>query len=133
MLTGLAVMPRVWRRYRELRSELYRKPVSWQGMGVAVRPWPESPGKLLTVLERLGTRRVFLRLHPWQADHAAEQELARELARRGYELTFGLPQNRALVRDRARWRAAITELAGLVPCAEEGIRQISRPASPRAS
>ena len=55
-------------------------------------------------------RRVLLRLHPWQDDHRAEEELARELRRRGYELAFALPQNRDLVRDLGRWRAAVEEL-----------------------
>jgi hypothetical protein len=54
---------------------------------------------------------VLLRLHPWEEDHTAEEELARELAARGHELTFALPQNRELVKDPARWRGAIEEIA----------------------
>ena len=56
-------------------------------------------------------RHVLLRLHPWEEDHAAEEELARALHARGLELTFALPQNRELVRDPARWRAALEAIA----------------------
>jgi hypothetical protein len=52
-------------------------------------------------------------LHPWQSQHNDELALARELHRRGFELAFSLPQNRELVRDRGRWRAAITEISEL--------------------
>ena len=53
----------------------------------------------------------MIRLHPWQESHDDEWELARALAARGVELAFALPQNRELVRDPARWEAAIAELA----------------------
>lgn len=108
-------LPRIWRRYRQLQRELAspdRPPVPWQGAGVAVRPWPERPEAVPALLAELGVGPVLLRLHPWESDHAAEEELARELHARGHELTFALPQDRALVRDPARWRAAVEELAG---------------------
>jgi len=44
-------------------------------------------------------------------DHDDEERLAEALAGVGCELAFAIPQNRDLVRDRARWRAAIEELA----------------------
>ena len=58
-------------------------------------------------------RHALLRLHPWQDDHAAEEELARALRalERPPDLAFSLPQNRELVRDPQRWRAAVAELA----------------------
>lgn len=111
-------LPRIWRRYRQLRKGLHRDlashPVPWQGAGVCVRPWPEAPGALLELVEELGARHVLLRLHPWDKDEAnrtAEEELARELHRRGYELTYSLPQNRDLVKDPRRWRLALEEIA----------------------
>lgn len=107
---GIMALPRAWRRYRQLREHLYAEPHGWQGMGVAVRPWPENPAAVLRSLEKLGTRRVLLRLHPWQRDHDLEEELAGELARRGFELAFTLPQSRELVKDRARWQEAVVEL-----------------------
>lgn len=113
-LTG--ALPRIRRRYRELQAELYRQPVPVDGLGVAVRPAadPRQDGKLLAAVADLGVRRWLLRLHPWQEDHDREEALARELAGRGYELTFALPQNRDLVRDHLaggdRWSAAVTEL-----------------------
>jgi Lipopolysaccharide kinase (Kdo/WaaP) family len=105
--TVARALPRVWRRYRELPRELYGGPMPWGGAGVCLRPWPEAPEALLALVEQLGTRHLLLRLHPWQEDHRAEEELAAELSRRGYDLTFALPQNRDLVRDPARWRASL--------------------------
>jgi hypothetical protein len=104
-------LPRILSRYRELRRELHRQPVPFAGCGVAVRPWPEDPGALLGLIDELGARHILLRLHPWEDDHADEEELARELHGRGLELTFALPQNRDLVRDPRRWRKAIEEIA----------------------
>lgn len=113
--------PRVRRRYRELKRSLYTDPGPFAGAGVAVRPWPEGTTdpeahpELLAAVEGLGIRSVLLRLHPWSSDHAAEEALARELAVRGHELIFTLPQNRELVRDLvqggSRWRQAVAELA----------------------
>ncbi|HEX2223425.1 MAG TPA: lipopolysaccharide kinase InaA family protein [Thermoanaerobaculia bacterium] len=108
-------LPRIWRRYRRLQRELRpesRRPVDWQGAGVCVRPWPEAPEALLELVEDLGARHVLLRLHPWDdgADRDAEEELARELHARGYELTFALPQNRELVKDPVRWRRALEDI-----------------------
>jgi hypothetical protein len=111
LTTAAAAAPRILRRYRELRRELYGSPVAWQGAGVCLRPWPEAPAALLGLVEELGTRHLLLRLHPWEERQTAEEELARELHLRGYELTFALPQNRDLVRDPARWRAAVERIA----------------------
>jgi len=123
------VLPRVRSRTKQLKRDLYREPVPFTGAGVAVRPWPEGTAdrtagrtagaqphpELLAAVTDLGVRPVLLRLHPWQEDHAAEEALARELAARGHELVFTLPQNRELVRDLAqggsRWREAVAELA----------------------
>jgi tRNA A-37 threonylcarbamoyl transferase component Bud32 len=107
-----AALPRIRARYRELKRELHRQPVAFQGCGVAVRPWPEDPGALLGLVDELGAKHVLVRLHPWEDDHTAEEELARELHSRGLELTFALPQNRDLVRDPRRWRHAIEEIGG---------------------
>jgi tRNA A-37 threonylcarbamoyl transferase component Bud32 len=106
-----AAVPRIWRRYRALRRELHRAPVDFGGMGVCVRPWPEAPEVLPALVAELGTRHVLLRLHPWEEDHAAEEELARRLHECGCELTFALPQSRELVRDPGRWRRALAEIA----------------------
>ncbi|HEX6901807.1 MAG TPA: lipopolysaccharide kinase InaA family protein, partial [Thermoanaerobaculia bacterium] len=106
-----AALPRIRSRYRELK--LRREPVTFQGFGVALRPWPEDPAALLGLVDDLGARHVLLRLHPWEEDHDAhdaEEELARELHGRGLELTFALPQNRELVKDPARWRRALEEI-----------------------
>ncbi len=108
---ALAAAPRIRATYRRLAAERNREPFAWPGCGVALRPHPERPAELLAAFDELGVRSALLRLHPWQEEHGAELELARELAGRGVELAFALPQNRELVRDRARWRAAVETLA----------------------
>jgi len=117
----LRALPRIRRRYRELKRTLYAEPVPFAGAGVAVRPWPEGGNgsephpELLAAIEDSGVRHVLLRLHPWQAEHTAEKALAKALADRGFELTFTLPQNRELVGDLcrggSRWREAVAALA----------------------
>ncbi len=102
--------PRIWSRFRQLQRELHRQPVRFDGIGVCLRPWPEDPRAHLAAVEELGVRNVLLRLHPWAADHDAEESLARELQSRGFDLGFALPQVRDLVIDPGRWRAAIEEL-----------------------
>jgi len=105
-----ASAPRIWSRYRALQRELHTKPIAIDGIGLCVRPWPDDPKEHLGAVEALGVKKILLRLHPWETDHDAEEELARELHRRGHELVFALPQNRDLVTDLDRWRAAVEEL-----------------------
>ncbi|HEX3555761.1 MAG TPA: lipopolysaccharide kinase InaA family protein [Thermoanaerobaculia bacterium] len=105
-----AALPRIWRRYRQLQGHLQGAPVDFGGIGVCVRPWPEAPEAPVALVAELGVRHVLLRLHPWEDDHDAEEELARTLHARGCELTFALPQNRELVRDPARWRGALESI-----------------------
>ena len=107
----IAAAPRVYRRYRHLKKELYRRPVPWQGVGVCIRPFPEAPDALRRAVDDLGVRNILLRLHPWQESHEAEEELARDLHRDGYDLAFALPQDRDLVRDPRLWRRRIEDLA----------------------
>jgi tRNA A-37 threonylcarbamoyl transferase component Bud32 len=109
-------LPRIWSRYRQLQRQLAagERSVPWQGAGVAVRPWPERPEAVLDLVAELGVGPVLLRLHPWDDDpqnRQNEEDLARELHARGHELTFALPQNRELVKDPARWRAALEEIS----------------------
>lgn len=108
---AVRALPRFYLRYRKLKRQLYTEPVAWGGVGVAIRPWPSKPQELVAALEELGVRHVLLRLHPWQEEHSEEETTARELHRRGFELAFSLPQNRELVRDVARWRGSIEEIA----------------------
>jgi hypothetical protein len=109
--TVAAAAPGVWRRYRALKSELYRNPHVFSGIGLALRPWPEDPEAHLAAVAELGVQSVLLRLHPWDDDHRAEESLAAGLAGRGLDVAFAIPQNRDLVRDRERWRAAVEEIA----------------------
>ena len=103
--------PRILRRYRRLQRTFLDQSVAWPGAGVCVRPHPDDPDELLRAIDELGVRQVLLRLHPWQEEHGLEEELARELAGRGLELAYSLPQNRDLVRDRDLWRRRIEDLA----------------------
>jgi hypothetical protein len=108
LATAAVSLPRVLRRTRQLMAAPRRARLD--GMGVAVRPHADGDA-LLAGLGDLGCRHVALRVHPWESDHDAEVETARRLAQAGYELLIALPQNRTLVRDPARWRAALEELA----------------------
>jgi tRNA A-37 threonylcarbamoyl transferase component Bud32 len=107
----LAAAPAVWRRYRELRRDPVSEPFRFQGIGLAVRPWPENPERHLESINQLGVGPVMLRLHPWESDHRHEEQLARALVDAGHEVAFAIPQNRDLVRDRKAWRDAVVELA----------------------
>jgi len=104
-------LPGTVRRYRALQRNLHDRPVPWDGVGVALRPLPGRLDELLGAVEGLGVSRLLLRLHPWQESHDDEEALARALHDRGLELAFALPQNRGLVRNPERWRAAVEELA----------------------
>ncbi len=109
---AVGALPRIYRRYRALRRGLYAHPVPFAGAGIALRPEPGDPEGLLDLVDELGAGRVLLRLHPWdEAGRDAEEALARELAGRGLEVTFALPQNRDLVKDPERWRSAVAEIA----------------------
>jgi hypothetical protein len=108
---GFAAGPRLWRHYRAARKRLYREPVPWDGVGLAVRPWPDDPETPVRMLNELGLRHVLLRLHPWQERHEDELWLARELNARGFDLVFTLPQNRELVRNPRLWRERIEGIA----------------------
>ncbi len=110
-LTAMAMAaPRIRRRYRELAARRYSQPVPFGGVGLALRPPAQGQDDVIAALDQLGVRKLLLRLHPWEDDHHHEEALARELTRRGYELAFALPQNRQLVRDPSRWRAALDEI-----------------------
>lgn len=114
LLIAAGALRRARRRQRELIAGLHRQPVTFGGLGVGVRPVaaagePGAAEGLLSAIADLGVRCVLLRTHPWADDVEAEVALARELATRGLEVTVALPQNRDLVRDPARWRAAIAE------------------------
>lgn len=109
--TVLAAAPRIYRRYRRLREDLYTRPVPFRGIGISVRPCPEKRDDHLQAILDLGVKHVLLRLHPWQDEHRDEEELARRLVENGRDVSFVLAQNRDLVRDPERWRASIEELA----------------------
>jgi hypothetical protein len=78
------------------------------GIGLAHGTTPDPA--LMGFLEGLGTRRVLLRLNAWEPLDGPEA-LARELHARGFELGFAVAQNRDLVREPARWDAAIEAVA----------------------
>jgi tRNA A-37 threonylcarbamoyl transferase component Bud32 len=109
-LAGLGSLPGVVRRERRIQGELYTRPVPFGDVGVAVQPRPEGDVEQLAMLEELGARHVLLRLYPWEEDQEAAEALAESLVARGSELVIVLAQNRELVSDPARWRAAVEAL-----------------------
>ena len=115
-LSVVGAAPRIVRRYRQIMAARFAQPVAWPGVGICVRPYPRCPEALLAALRELGAEQVLLRLEPWREQHDDEEALARALDAAGYEVSFVLAQNRALVKDPARWRAAVEELvARFVP------------------
>ena len=102
---------KVRHRYRELKTALYDHPKTFDGIGLAVRPWPQDPDHHLREIEALGVGPVLIRLHPWDSEHGDEERLAEALVSQGHDISFAIPQNRDLVRDRKRWRAAVEEIA----------------------
>lgn len=109
-LAGLGSLPGVVRREHRIQRQLYQRPVPFGEVGVAVQPRPEGDAQQLAMLEELGARHVLLRLYPWEEDQEAAEALAAALAARGRELVVVLAQNRDLVSDPARWRAAVAAL-----------------------
>jgi len=107
----LAKAPKVLAHYRDLTTALWKKPVPFRGIGVAVRPCPEDPEAHFEALKGLGVRHALLRLHPWEDDHEAEHALAQRLCDAGIEVAFSLPQNRELVTDLPRWESSVEALA----------------------
>jgi tRNA A-37 threonylcarbamoyl transferase component Bud32 len=105
-----ASAPKIRARYLRLKRELHQTPVSFDGIGLCVRPWPDDPDAHLEAIDELGVTKILIRLHPWETDHDAEEALARELHGRGCDLVFALPQVRELVSDQGRWRASVAEL-----------------------
>ena len=103
-------VPRILSCYRRIRADLHQRSVPWPEPGICIGPSEGTFEEIEPLLEGLGTRRVLLRLHPWEDDLSASEALARELHGRGYELAFSVPQNRDLVRDLTRWRAALEEI-----------------------
>lgn len=104
-------LPRSLAHYRRLKAGLYARPTPFGLPGLGLRPCPEAPEALLTAVEDLGVGHLLLRLHPWQESHDEEEELARELHGRGYELAFALPQDRSLVKDPERWRTSLAQIS----------------------
>jgi len=103
--------PKMLARYRELKAGLWQESSPFQGIGVAVRPYPEDPDAHFEALKGLGVRHVLLRLHPWDNEHEAEEALAQRLCDAGIEVAFTLPQNRELITDLPRWKESVERLA----------------------
>ncbi len=95
--------------YRKLHGRGPALPVEWPEPGIALgsdHPWEIVE----SLLEGLGSRRVLLRVQPWE-DMGDAESLARGLHAAGYEMSYALPQNRELVRDPKLWRARLEEFA----------------------
>jgi len=105
----MKALPGIYSRFRELKC--CSKTVDFEGIGLALRPMPEIFEEHLAAIDGLGLKHLLIRLHPWEEDHTEELRLARVLKEKGYDLAFSLPQNRELVRDPERWKAAVEILA----------------------
>jgi tRNA A-37 threonylcarbamoyl transferase component Bud32 len=103
-------LPGVMRRYRALRRESHGEATRFGEVGVGIQGGSAPAEALVEEITALGVRRVLLRLQPWEGALARDAELARELHRRGLDVMLAVAQNRDLVRDLERWRAALTEI-----------------------
>ena len=103
-------MPAALVRLSALRRALYAQPVPFGDAGVGIHGGSASAPELLSEIEALGVRHVLLRLQPWEADLARDRAIAAELRARGVDVVLAVAQNRDLVRDRRRWRAALEEI-----------------------
>jgi tRNA A-37 threonylcarbamoyl transferase component Bud32 len=104
-------LPVVLARFRALRRELHARPAPFGEPGVGLYGGSAPAAVLVTEVEALGLRRVLLRIHPWEHELERDQAIARELHARGHDVLLAVAQNRELVRDRPRWRAALDEIA----------------------
>jgi hypothetical protein len=104
-------LPAIAARYRTLRRELHDRPVSFGEAGVGLHGGSAPAERLIAEVEALGVRRVLLRLQPWENELDRDAGLARELVERGKDVLLAVAQNRDLVRDLPRWRAALDEIA----------------------
>ena len=104
-------IPRVAPRYRALKAGAFQQPVRMAGAGVALAPQPADVERSLDAIAALGVRRVLLRVYPWEPSHAAAETVARELAARGCDVAFSIPQNRAMVTDLRKWEEGVDRLA----------------------
>jgi hypothetical protein len=94
-----------------LRRSLYASPSPFGEPGVGLTSGAAPIAEQVAAIEALGLRRVLLRLQPWEDTLARDAELARELVARGRDVVLAVAQNRDLVRDPGRWRAALDEIA----------------------
>ena len=105
-------LPRIWRRYRELKRGASRgagrlrgdrrlRPPLAGGPRSACSPWSRSWGRATCCCASTPGRTTTPPRRSWRAT----------LHARGLEVSFALPQNRELVRDPARWRRALEEIA----------------------
>ena len=103
-------LPPTWSTYRRLLREIPDARPAWPEPGICLRPTQEDPAHEVRAVADLGTRRVLMRVSPWE-DLDACEALAKALHEDGCELVFAVPQNRDLVRDPERWKAALEEIA----------------------
>lgn len=103
-------VPAIVASYRRIRAGLEEASAWWGDPGVCLTAGSGGFAEVEAALDGLRTRRVMLRLSPWESDLGKEQEMAQELHRRGYDLALSVPQNRDLVRDPGRWRSRLEEI-----------------------
>jgi hypothetical protein len=104
-------LPAIVARYRSLRRALYATPAAFGEAGVGLHGGSAPVETLIAEVDALGVRRVLLRIQPWERELDRDSALARELRARGKDVMLAVAQNRDLVRDPARWRASLAEIA----------------------
>lgn len=107
VITSLAP---VYRRYRDLLPGAFKKEVSIKGrLGIAVGTVPGNESKELPLFNAFGAVPALVRLYRHESDaaNAATIEYARQLKQSGHSVFAALVQDRACVRDGAKWNAFV--------------------------
>ncbi len=125
--TALLLGP-VWREYRRLLPEAFRRPVEMRGrIGVAVEPHPDTWEREAALLRKLGAGLpVLVRFchHEPEARHAFLAGVVRGLAAEGRPVMLALVQDRQAVLAPAAWTRFVERVmdltAGCVEAVEIG-------------
>ena len=124
---GLCALAGVWRTYREVLPECFRREVRMADtVGVWLEPTPERAEREMELLAELGKIPVMLRLyhHESAQQHRYRIQIANELHRQGHKVGIAMVQDRHAVLSPSRWaefvRQNVAELRDVVELVEIG-------------
>jgi hypothetical protein len=123
----LVAAPAVLREYRTLMAGAFHAPVLLAGrIGMAINPTPETAGREIDLLRRLGTIPAFVRFyhHEDEARRRFRGELVHALHRAGHRVSIAIVQDREAATNPRVWRdfasGVLADVAGVVDMVEVG-------------